>query len=127
MRRIAAHFIFWKKMYRMHFLELDDCGRLLSITPLREEMAGTEFYSGLLVPVVSPPDFFSLHTFSFPYQDRQPESPVDFLEQEMVSRHISEGTELRQPVTVFRLHGLALSPSELCADNGCCNGYIERL
>ncbi|MDH6303835.1 hypothetical protein M2459_000167 [Parabacteroides sp. PF5-5] len=52
MRRIAAHYIFWRQLYRMHYVELSDDHRLHGVFPLDGEIAGTEFYDGMLVVVV---------------------------------------------------------------------------
>jgi hypothetical protein len=53
MRRIASHYIYWRKWYRMHYLELDAKGRLTGVYPLVQEIANTEFYDGTLLPVPS--------------------------------------------------------------------------
>lgn len=49
MRRIASHYIYWRKWYRMHYLELDAKGRLTGVYPLVQEIANTEFYDGTLI------------------------------------------------------------------------------
>ncbi|MCD7848817.1 MAG: hypothetical protein LUH63_03185 [Parabacteroides sp.] len=54
MRRVASHYIYWKQFYRMHYAELDDRGVLVGVFPLEEEIAGTEFYDGILIPVPVP-------------------------------------------------------------------------
>ena len=48
MRRVASHYIWFRQLYRMHYVELDSQNRLVGIFPLSEEIAGTEFYDGLL-------------------------------------------------------------------------------
>ena len=53
MRRIAAHYVWCKQVYRMHYIELDDNGAFHGVYPLNEEIAGTAFYDGVLVPVLS--------------------------------------------------------------------------
>ena len=53
MRRIAAHYVWCKQVYRMHYIELDDNGVFHGVYPLNEEIAGTAFYDGVLVPVLS--------------------------------------------------------------------------
>jgi hypothetical protein len=50
MRRIASHHIFWKQLYRLHYIELSDDGAFFGIYPLCEETFATEFYDGLLLP-----------------------------------------------------------------------------
>ena len=49
MRRIASHYIYWRQFYRMHYVELDDSGILTGVFPLEGEIAGTEFYDGILI------------------------------------------------------------------------------
>ena len=43
MRRIAAHYVWCKQVYRMHYIELDDNGVFHGVYPLNEEIAGTAF------------------------------------------------------------------------------------
>jgi hypothetical protein len=50
MRRIASHHIFWKQLYRLHYIELSDNGVFLGVSPLCGEIPATEFYDGLLLP-----------------------------------------------------------------------------
>lgn len=51
MRRIAAHYIFWKDFLPLHYIELDDNNLLVGVFPLKEEIAGTEFWDGTICPV----------------------------------------------------------------------------
>lgn len=48
-RRFAAHFIYCNGLFRMHCLELDAAGCVQALFPLREEIAGTSFYNGMIV------------------------------------------------------------------------------
>ena len=54
MRRIASHYIYWRQFYRLHYVELNDNGVLAGIFPLEGEIAGTEFYDGILILVPIP-------------------------------------------------------------------------
>ena len=54
MRRIASHYIYWRQFYRLHYVELNDNGVLAGIFPLEGEIAGTEFYDGILILVLFP-------------------------------------------------------------------------
>lgn len=54
MRRLASHYIWYKKVYRLHYLEIDDEGCFQGIYPLKEEIAGTQFYNGILIPLPLP-------------------------------------------------------------------------
>ena len=51
MRRIAAHYVFWKKLLPLHYIELHDNNTLIGVFPLQEEIAGTEFWDGIIYPV----------------------------------------------------------------------------
>ena len=67
MQRLASHYIYCKQLYRMHYLEISDAGEFEGIYPLSHEIAGTAFYDGLILPVVSVPDWLQQLTFSFSY------------------------------------------------------------
>jgi hypothetical protein len=53
MKRLAAHYIYLSpdKILKLHYVELDDENHLLGIFPLKEEIANTEFYTGVLIQV----------------------------------------------------------------------------
>ncbi|MDD4516011.1 hypothetical protein [Massilibacteroides sp.] len=51
MRRIAAHYIYWKELLPIHYIELDENRQLIGVFPLKEEIAGTEFWDGIVCPV----------------------------------------------------------------------------
>lgn len=50
MRRIAAHYIYWKELLPLHYIELDDNDLFIGVFPLNEEIAGTEFKDGIIYP-----------------------------------------------------------------------------
>lgn len=108
MRRIAAHYIYCRQVYRMHYLELDDDGRLLGIYPLTEEIAGTAFYDGVLIPLPS---------------EVMPEYPFVWKEWPTLTETVVPGTR----VDLFRLRGIPLATAKLGTYDSRCNGYIERL
>jgi hypothetical protein len=64
MRRIAAHYIYWRQLYKMSYLELTDEGLFKGVFPLDGEIAGTEFYDGLLIPVNEPGQLSGLNGLS---------------------------------------------------------------
>ncbi len=112
MRRIASHYIYWNGLHRMHVLELTGTGTVARLFPLTGEIAGTEFYDGLVFP--------------FP-QDAGAGTPNLFFTDRARWRiqvdHITEET----PVHLYHITGSTLPPAELCTDNRCCDGYVERL
>lgn len=126
LRRVASHYIYWQKAYRLHYIELTDKGCIAGIYPLKNEIAGTAFYNGVLfpVPAVLNMEPAALLNFLIALQKENPEAGL--FELPGFSAIINEAN-LTEPVVLYRLSGICLSPPKLCADNGCCNGYIERL
>lgn len=52
MKRFASHFVFYHRMLRLHYVELSSGSNILNgVFPLEEEIAGTEFYDGILLPL----------------------------------------------------------------------------
>ena len=54
MRRIAAHYVYYRQLHPLSYIELDDEGSFNGISSLDGEVSGTEFYDGLLVPLKDP-------------------------------------------------------------------------
>lgn len=50
MRRIAAHQVYWKTCLPLHVIEVDEQNRLCRVFPLTDEIAGTEFWDGVIYP-----------------------------------------------------------------------------
>lgn len=122
MRRIASHYIYWKQFYRMHYVELDDRGILTGVFPLEGEIAGTEFYDGILIPVPVPAlDSGSQKRIAF---DMLPgETLVDALERQ----GFTDVSEMGSPVCLLLLNGIPLATTKFGADDSRSNGYIQRL
>ncbi|MDD2436681.1 MAG: hypothetical protein PHG27_05375 [Massilibacteroides sp.] len=51
MRRIAAHYIYWKDLLPLHYIEVDEDGFFIGISPLTEEKDFTLFWDGIVYPV----------------------------------------------------------------------------
>ena len=111
MRRLAAHWVWYKEVRSMHYIELDDEGRFVGVFPLREEIAGTAFYDGVLVPVPS----------------RDVERVVDFALLLREWRTLTGRVAPGERVAVYRLGGIPLASAKLGADHGGSDGYVERL
>lgn len=111
MRRIASHYVYWRRLYKMHYIELDGAGVFQGIYPFKEEIAGTEFYDGTLIPF--PAD--SVLTFS------------DCLNPFGDWKKKTDGISMGDRIDIYCLRGIRLSPAEFRTNNGCCNGNIERL
>jgi hypothetical protein len=56
MRRIAAHYIYWKELLPLHYIELDDNDLFVGVYPLCEEIAGTVFKDGIIFPTLDTAD-----------------------------------------------------------------------
>lgn len=110
MRRIASHYIYWKKWYRMHYLEIDADGRLTGIFPLEQEIANTEFYDGVLLPVPVGTDFPPAGIAL----------PSAWL---MLSEAVTELSE----VNIYRLTGISPAASELGTNYSGCDCHVQRL
>ena len=50
MRRFAAHYVFYRRALPLHYVEICS-GCFAGAYPLREEIAGTAFFDGILLPV----------------------------------------------------------------------------
>lgn len=53
MRRIAAHYIYWKELLPLHYIELDENGLFVGVSPLKEEIEATEFRDGIVYPALA--------------------------------------------------------------------------
>lgn len=56
MRRIAAHYIYWKELLPLHYIEVDDNDLFVGVFPLNEEIANTEFKDGIVFPTLTASD-----------------------------------------------------------------------
>lgn len=92
----------------MHYIEVDDEGLFRGVYPLEAEIAGTAFYDGVLIPVLSGTAV-----------DR--ESLVENWEIWTEEVHIGS------PVQIYRLAAIPLASAKLGTDHGGGDGYIERL
>ena len=132
MRRIASHYIYWRQFYRLHYVELNDNGVLAGIFPLEGEIAGTEFYDGILILVPIPvldagvqenkrchQDSYSDTSFVIPSQARE-QGTFDMLPGEQLA-------EAGSPVCVLLLGGIPLATAKFGADDSRSDGYIQRL
>lgn len=108
MRRFAAHYVWYKQVYRMHYIEVDDGGLFCGIFPLEAEIAGTAFYDGVLIPVL-------------------PGMAIDFQSMTNTWRDWTENVSIGSPAQVYRLTGIPLASAKLGTDHGCSDGHIERL
>ena len=144
MRRIASHYIYWRQFYRMHYVELDDSGILTGVFPLEGEIAGTEFYDGILILVPIPAldarlkgnkryylNSYSDTPFVIPSQVRERVAfdmlPGEQLADALERRGFTGIAEAGSPVCVLLLGGIPLATAKFGADDSRSDGYIQRL
>lgn len=108
MRRIASHYVYWQRWYKLHYIELDAAGCLVGVFPLVQEIAGTEFYDGTLTIVPLGMDYPPSKDFSMEWLD------------------VSCLAKVSSSVKVYRLMGVSPT-AELGADHSRCNCHVERL
>lgn len=132
MRRLASHFIYWGGIRRMAYLELDEEDRFRGIYPLTEEIAGTAFYDGILIPLSADEFLLSLEKQLFSLAGNpafvSKEQVFDFLAATGLTDLVKTGT----PVAVYRLGGISLAgnlqaAAKFRANHGRCHSYIQRL
>lgn len=110
MRRVAAHYIWYKdEVCRLHYIELDDAGCFCGVYPLREEIAGTAFYDGVL--------------FLASVLDPVPTFREALLRGKDLSNRVKQG----MPVVIYHLTGIPLTSAKFGTDYSGGDGYIERL
>ena len=142
MRRVASHYIYWKQFYRMHYAELDDRGVLAGVFPLEEEIAGTEFYDGILIPGpaldAGSQENRQFHRssylgspFAIPRGARERVAlsllPGETLADALQRQGFPNVAEVGSPACLLLLSGISLAAAKLGADDGRRNGYIQRL
>lgn len=92
----------------MHYIEVGEDGSLSGIYPLTEEIAGTSFYDGVLIPL---PVSVDTERRSLPDCWRE------------LTGQLTEGVQIK----LVRLTGLSATAAKLGTNNGGGDCYIERL
>ena len=126
MRRIASHYVYWKQLLRMHYVELDEKENLVGVFPLNGEIAGTEFYDGILVPALAEGEKMDRQGIEFSWAGNKNSLGIEFLTAALQKLDLPKPAEKGLPTQVL-LVTLPLTSAKLSADNSCCNGYIKRL
>lgn len=127
MRRVASHYVYWNELFRMHYVELDDAGCLAGIYPLEGEIAGTEFYDGILFPVVEGGKIFHADGTKIPCRWKCGSMPVESASDAYRKLGLPQAAEIGKAAVLLLLGGVPLAAAEFGADDGCCDGYIQRL
>lgn len=123
MRRIAAHYVYWKGVHQMSYLELGENDTFRGVFPLVEEIASTAFYDGILLPITegSPK---TVQSALCALQEVHDEATLfDLLALFTATRPVEPGCI----VQVIRLSGITAPAAKLSTNNSCRNCHIERL
>ncbi|MBQ8529724.1 MAG: hypothetical protein IJ430_00970 [Parabacteroides sp.] len=126
MRRIASHYVYWKQLLRLHYVELDEKENLVGVFPLNGEIAGTEFYDGILVPALAEGEKMDRQGIEFSWAGNKNSLGIEFLTAALQKLDLPKPAEKGLPTQVL-LVTLPLTSAKLSADNSRCNGYIKRL
>lgn len=111
----------------MHYVELDDKGMLVGVFPLESEIAGTEFYDGILIPVAVDAKIAHCHAIQIPLPCNPNSTTIDAISDALAKEDVSEGVEPEACVQLLLLNGIPLTAAKFSTDNSCCNGHIQRL
>jgi hypothetical protein len=127
MKRFAAHYLFFpgRRLYKLHWIELDDAGKIRNINPLEKEIAGVSFYNGILL-VVREHAFSSADEALRMLEDMRlefPETPPLELLERLPLTEPGEET----PVELYHLDVPDLLPAKLGTDNSRRHSHIQRL
>ncbi|WP_298551113.1 hypothetical protein [uncultured Parabacteroides sp.] len=127
MRRVASHYVYWNGLFRMHYVELDDEGCLAGVYPLDSEIAGTEFYDGILFPVVEVGK--ELHAGETKVSCLRAKSLMLMEPGFDACRELGlpQAAAIGEAACLLLLAGIPLTTAEFGADDGRSDGYIQRL
>lgn len=127
MRRIASHYVYYRQLFRLSYIELGDDGQFVGIYPLNEEIAGTEFQDGILVPVACNNEKLLSEGFSISPGRISDLSRKEVLSEILGQACLSDGIEPGTPVRLFLLNSSSLTATELRTNHSCGNSHVERL
>lgn len=127
MRRVASHYVYWNGLFRMHYVELDDEGCLAGVYPLDCEIAGTEFYDGILFPVVEVGKGFHVGEIKVPclwnknFMLMEPDFDA------CRELGLPQAAAIGETACLLLLGGIPLATAKFGADDSRSDGYIQRL
>ena len=140
-RRLAAHYLFFNGIYRMHYLEFDADNGLLGIFPLRVEVARTEFYNGIVwvVPEKNGPEYIEgrLNAWRASHPGKSLKEcleaetalPVCVPGMPAAVRCGSSGQQPvpEEPVALYWQRNIGFPPAEFGTYDRGGDGYVQRL
>ena len=101
MRRIASHYVYWKQLLRMHYVELDEKENLVGVFPLNGEIAGTEFYDGILVPALAEGEKMDRQGIEFSWAGNKNSLGIEFLTAALQKLDLPKPAEKGLPTQVL--------------------------
>ena len=127
MRRVASHYVYWNGLFRMHYVELDDEGCLAGVYPLEGEIAGTEFYDGVLFPVVDAGEEFHADETKVPCRGNKSFMPMELGFDACRELGFPPAAVIGESACLLLLGGIPLATAKFGADDSRGNGYVQRL
>lgn len=121
MIRLAAHFVYFRKLHKMSFVEITDDGLFAGVFPLTEECAQTRFFSGTLILLpeeLNPEVFETLLSLNGKMEDLHA-----FLSENGCSSWASP-IEDDTPFSIYLFDGL-YPPTKFGTYHGCCDGNVQ--
>ena len=124
-KRFAAHYIYLStnRIYKLHYIELNENNELSNIHPLITEIAGTSFYNGILILLKENYTPIQLLNLIKEKKDIYPEKSAFDLLDSIPFQEI----KTQDRVHIFSLPGIDLLAAELSTNNSSCSSYIQRL
>ena len=121
MQRFASHYIVGQQIYKLHFIELDEERCIKDISPLTEEIAGTAFFDGLIIPV----SISKQKQWDNLWKDIQKENPIDYPSLfQTINRIELPLFSTQESVRLFQIRMNPLTASELRTNNSSSNSHI---
>ena len=121
-KRYAAHYILLSpdRIFKQHYIELDNDNKIMKIARLDEEIENTCFYNGILFPSSS--ENINRQTLI--------DLDIKWNFKEAIDVLFKSGivaSENANNVFIYHLDGINLSPTKFRTSNGGSHGHIQRL
>lgn len=127
MRRVSSHYVYWNGFLRLYYVELDNHGCLAGVYPLTDEIAGTEFYDGILFPVVKVGTELHTSAKKITCLWNKHFTPIESTFDACRDLGLPRTAEVGEPVDLFLLSGLPLTATKFGTDDCGGDSYIQRL
>lgn len=124
-RRIAAHYIYIpnKEPYKLHYIEVSEINNLNNIIPLKNEIAGTSFYNGVILVLKEdylPEQLTSLLTQLISKSPNQYVFPI-------LNQCQFNEVSINDSIHLYILNGIDLLSTKFRTSNSSGHCHIQRL